>query len=270
MASANRRFPAGEHLDRPVAGARSTGGREPALSGGRRARRARPRAAHEPRGALRRRPTGLEALERLCRRGAGAARRRGGGLALEIAPGQAAACQRWLRAAGLATARAPDLAGRVARVVAGRPGLSGHLLSRRPGKRDHHGSDRRFAGAEALRGEVDRVGARRTRRSPLMAGALARRRGETARSATCRACATSARCSRSCARSERVRAGPDRRARGAHRREHDHATPRRPTTWSRRCAPRSSCWGRCSRASAPRACPSPAAARSACARSIST
>jgi release factor glutamine methyltransferase len=77
-----------------------------------------PELAHEPAAALFAGPTGLEALERLCREvppllsGCGA-------LAFEVAPGQAAQVQAWLGEAGLVTGVHRDLAGR-ARVVTGR------------------------------------------------------------------------------------------------------------------------------------------------------
>jgi release factor glutamine methyltransferase len=77
-----------------------------------------PELAHEPSQALFAGPSGLEALERICRR-VPALLAAGGGLALELAPGQAPIVQGWLRDAGLATALRRDLAGRV-RVVMGR------------------------------------------------------------------------------------------------------------------------------------------------------
>jgi release factor glutamine methyltransferase len=79
-----------------------------------------PELAHEPAAALFAGPTGLEALERLCRDVPAMLTARGG-LAFEIAPDQVAPVQAWLSQAGLATAVHRDLAGR-ARVVAGRAG----------------------------------------------------------------------------------------------------------------------------------------------------
>ncbi|HKA13551.1 MAG TPA: peptide chain release factor N(5)-glutamine methyltransferase [Myxococcota bacterium] len=77
-----------------------------------------PELAHEPDAALFAGPTGLEALERLCRE-VPALLAPCGGLAFELAPGQTARVQEWLAQAGLATAVRRDLAGR-ARVVSGR------------------------------------------------------------------------------------------------------------------------------------------------------
>jgi release factor glutamine methyltransferase len=77
-----------------------------------------PELAHEPEAALFAGPTGLEALERLCGE-TPALLTPGGGLAFELAPGQAAQVLAWLAAAGLATMVHRDLAGR-ARVVSGR------------------------------------------------------------------------------------------------------------------------------------------------------
>ena len=77
-----------------------------------------PELAHEPEGALFAGPDGLRDLERLCQRvprllGAG------GGLALELAPGQEGPVMRWLSEAGLEAGMVRDLAGRP-RVVTGR------------------------------------------------------------------------------------------------------------------------------------------------------
>jgi release factor glutamine methyltransferase len=77
-----------------------------------------PELAHEPAAALFAGPTGLEALERLCRE-VPALLTPGGALAFELAPGQAAQVRAWLAQAGLATAVHRDLAGRE-RVVTGR------------------------------------------------------------------------------------------------------------------------------------------------------
>ena len=77
-----------------------------------------PELAHEPAAALFAGPTGREALERLCREGPALLAERGG-LAFELAPGQAKQVQAWLEQSGLATAVQRDLAGR-ARVVTGR------------------------------------------------------------------------------------------------------------------------------------------------------
>ena len=77
-----------------------------------------PELAHEPAAALFAGPTGLEALARLCRE-VPPLLAPGGGLAFELAPGQAKQVQAWLEQAGLATAVQRDLAGR-ARVVTGR------------------------------------------------------------------------------------------------------------------------------------------------------
>jgi release factor glutamine methyltransferase len=77
-----------------------------------------PELAHEPAAALFAGPTGLEALQRLCREVPALLSARGG-LAFELAPGQAAQVEGWLAQAGLATAVHRDLAGR-ARVVSGR------------------------------------------------------------------------------------------------------------------------------------------------------
>ncbi len=79
-----------------------------------------PELAHEPAAALFAGPTGLEALERLCREVPALLAERGG-LAFELAPGQSKQVQAWLEQAGLATAVHCDLAGR-ARVVSGRLG----------------------------------------------------------------------------------------------------------------------------------------------------
>jgi release factor glutamine methyltransferase len=88
-----------------------------------------PELAHEPAAALFAGPTGLEALERLCRDVPDLLSARGA-LAFELAPGQAEPVAAWLAQAGLATAVHRDLASR-ARVV------SGHreARSRRPTKR---------------------------------------------------------------------------------------------------------------------------------------
>ncbi|TMA32848.1 MAG: peptide chain release factor N(5)-glutamine methyltransferase [Deltaproteobacteria bacterium] len=80
-----------------------------------------PELAHEPVVALFAGPTGLEALEQLCR-DVPALLAPCGGLAFELAPGQAGQVQLWLSGAGLATAVHRDLAGR-ARVVSGRAGV---------------------------------------------------------------------------------------------------------------------------------------------------
>jgi len=77
-----------------------------------------PELAHEPAAALFAGPTGLEALERLCREVPPLLAARGG-LAFELAPGQAEQVSAWLARAGLATAVHRDLAG-CARVVTGR------------------------------------------------------------------------------------------------------------------------------------------------------
>jgi release factor glutamine methyltransferase len=77
-----------------------------------------PELAHEPADALFAGPTGLEALERLCREAPALLSSRGG-VAFELAPDQAAQVQAWLAGSGLATAVHRDLAGR-ARVVSGR------------------------------------------------------------------------------------------------------------------------------------------------------
>jgi release factor glutamine methyltransferase len=77
-----------------------------------------PELAHEPADALFAGPTGLEALERLCRE-VPPLLAPGGGLAFELAPGQAKQVETWLEQAGLATAVQRDLAGR-ARVLTGR------------------------------------------------------------------------------------------------------------------------------------------------------
>ena len=77
-----------------------------------------PELAHEPAAALFAGPTGLEALERLCRE-VPARLSPGGGLAFELAPGQAKQVSAWLEQSGLVTAVQRDLAGR-ARVVTGR------------------------------------------------------------------------------------------------------------------------------------------------------
>ena len=77
-----------------------------------------PELAHEPAPALFAGPTGLEALERLCRE-VPALLAGCGGLAFELAPGQAKQVSAWLEQAGLVTAVHRDLAGR-ARVVTGR------------------------------------------------------------------------------------------------------------------------------------------------------
>jgi release factor glutamine methyltransferase len=77
-----------------------------------------PELAHEPARALFAGPTGLEDLERLCRQ-VPPLLAAGGGLAFELAPGQAPRVSAWLDEIGLATAVRRDLAGR-ARVVTGR------------------------------------------------------------------------------------------------------------------------------------------------------
>jgi release factor glutamine methyltransferase len=77
-----------------------------------------PELAHEPATALFAGATGLEALERLCREVPPLLAAHGG-LAFELAPGQAAQVQTWLAEAGLATTVHRDLAGH-ARVVSGR------------------------------------------------------------------------------------------------------------------------------------------------------
>ena len=64
--------------------------------------------------------------------------------------------------------------------------------------------------------------------------------------------------------------GPGRRPRAAHPGRHGLASPRRPTTWCARCAPRSWCSARWSRATAAAGSRCRAAARSARARSTST
>ena len=80
-----------------------------------------PELAHEPARALFAGPTGLEDLERLCRQ-VPPLLAAGGGLALELAPGQAQRVQAWLEDLGLATAVRRDLEG-LARVVTGRAGV---------------------------------------------------------------------------------------------------------------------------------------------------
>jgi release factor glutamine methyltransferase len=77
-----------------------------------------PELAHEPAAALFAGPTGLEALERLCREVPPLLAARGG-VAFELAPGQAEQVAAWLEAAGLASAVHRDLAG-CERVVTGR------------------------------------------------------------------------------------------------------------------------------------------------------
>ena len=77
-----------------------------------------PELAHEPAQALFAGPTGLEALERLCREVPALLAERGG-LAFELAPGQAKQVEGWLEQAGLVTGVHRDLTGR-ARVVTGR------------------------------------------------------------------------------------------------------------------------------------------------------
>jgi release factor glutamine methyltransferase len=77
-----------------------------------------PELKREPAAALFAGPTGLEVLELLSRE-VPALLSEGGGLAFELAPGQAAQVQVWLAQAGLATVVHRDLAGR-ARVVSGR------------------------------------------------------------------------------------------------------------------------------------------------------
>jgi release factor glutamine methyltransferase len=77
-----------------------------------------PELVHEPAAALFAGPTGLEALERLCRE-VPALLSAGGGLAFELAPDQAGPVSKWLVEGGLATAVHRDLAGR-ARVVSAR------------------------------------------------------------------------------------------------------------------------------------------------------
>jgi release factor glutamine methyltransferase len=89
----------------------------PYLADGERAGLA-PELAHEPAAALFAGPTGLEALERLCREVPPLLAARGG-VAFELAPGQAGQVATWLEAAGLASAVHRDLAGRE-RVVTGR------------------------------------------------------------------------------------------------------------------------------------------------------
>ncbi len=81
-----------------------------------------PELAHEPASALFAGPTGLEVLELLSREVPALLTERGG-LAFELAPGQAKQVQAWLEQAGLTTAVHRDLAGR-ARVVSGRRQVS--------------------------------------------------------------------------------------------------------------------------------------------------
>jgi release factor glutamine methyltransferase len=87
-----------------------------------------PELAHEPAGALFAGPTGLEALERLCRT-VPALLAPGGALAFELAPDQATRVQGWVEQAGLVAAVRRDLAGR-ARVVTGRPRTAGESAVR--------------------------------------------------------------------------------------------------------------------------------------------
>jgi release factor glutamine methyltransferase len=77
-----------------------------------------PELAHEPDRALFAGATGLEALASLCRE-IPPLLAKGGGMALELAPEQAAQVAAWLEEQGLATAAHRDLGGRV-RVVTGR------------------------------------------------------------------------------------------------------------------------------------------------------
>jgi release factor glutamine methyltransferase len=85
-----------------------------------------PELAHEPPGALFAGPTGLEALERLCRE-VPPLLAPSGGVAFEVGPGQAVGVQARLRESGLASGVRRDLAGRD-RVVTGRAeaGTSAH------------------------------------------------------------------------------------------------------------------------------------------------
>jgi release factor glutamine methyltransferase len=78
-----------------------------------------PELSHEPASALFAGPTGLEALEHLCR-AVPQLLAPGGALAFELAPDQAGQVQVWLARAGLEAAVRRDLAGH-ARVVTGRP-----------------------------------------------------------------------------------------------------------------------------------------------------
>jgi release factor glutamine methyltransferase len=78
-----------------------------------------PELGHEPAGALFAGPTGLEALEHLCR-AVPPLLAPGGALAFELAPDQVGRVRAWVEEAGLEAAVRRDLAGR-ARVVTGRP-----------------------------------------------------------------------------------------------------------------------------------------------------
>jgi release factor glutamine methyltransferase len=88
-----------------------------------------PELAHEPAAALFAGPTGLEALEWLCRNVPSLLAERGA-LAFELAPGQVEPVAAWLAEAGLATAVHRDLAGR-ARVVSGHRGGPPRRLTKR-------------------------------------------------------------------------------------------------------------------------------------------
>jgi len=92
-----------------------------------------PELAHEPDSALFAGPRGTEALEALCRE-APRLLVPGGGIALELAPGQAPAVSEWLEAAGFETRRHSDLAGRTRVVTGHRPAPAGTGTGRAAGQ----------------------------------------------------------------------------------------------------------------------------------------
>ena len=215
-----------------------------------------PELAHEPAAALFAGPTGLEALERLCREVPALLVARAAGSRSSSRRARRRRCRR-----GSRRPASPPRCTAISR--AARAWFRAGTL--RSGVGD--GSDRRArprgaarrsrgVGLEELDARADGGRAARARRDAARERAAAARRLGDARDP---------------ARARRARGvGSRRRSRGADRREHD-PQPRgalRPRAQDARVVPRARV--RCSRASAPRACRSPAAARSACGRSIST
>ena len=187
----------------------------------------------------------------------------GGALALELAPEQADGVAGWCREAGLLdVAQQRDLAAPAS--ARGRPGADAAA--------SEGGSMDRIVvrGGARLSGEVRRLGLEE-RDARADGGGAARRRRDACSQRPAR-CATSTPCSSCCARSARAPTGirDDPHARAHRRAARSSTAARRPTTWCARCAPRSWCSVRWSRASAARASRSRAAARSACGRSTST
>ena len=204
-------------------------------------------------------------------RGASHPRRRswlrpGGALALEHAPDQADGRGRGLSGRGSDGAFATSGSGGAT------PRHDGNqpLLTRRVSRCVRGVALDRIVvrGNGPLRGEVEVSGSKNACLALMAAALLADEARRCSR--TCPGCAMSMPCSSCCARSARAPSGRASARTSCGSTRAASTAARRPTTWCARCARPSWCSVRWSAASARRASPSPAAARSAFARSTNT